>query len=190
MDKSEESYAFTTCVIPLDALIDCYKADPKMTHQKWVLWACECADRVLDIYQAYAPNDARPAQTIVAARRWIADPTPENADAADAAAYATADAADAARATYAADAAAYATADAADAARTARTAYAARAAYAAAHAAYAAAYAAHAARTAYAAHAAHAIYAAYAADAAARAAADPQAESLWQTIKLMEIYHA
>jgi len=191
MDKSEESYAFTTCAIPLDALIDCYKADPKMTHQKWVLWACECADRALDIYQAYAPNDARPAQTIVAARRWVADLTPENADAADAAAYSTAAVADAAAdaayaAAYAAAnaaRAAYATADAAAHAAYA-AANAARAAYAAAHAAYAAAYAA---RTAYATHAAHAIYAA---DAAARAAADPQAESLWQTVKLMEIYHA
>ena len=110
--------------IPLDAVIECAKSIP-IPAQSWALWAADCAERVLPIFEAKYPNDNRPRLAIEAARGVDGDA------AYAAAAYAAAYAAYAA----AADAAARAAADAADAA-----AYAAYAAYAAdaAYAAYAA----------------------------------------------------
>ena len=156
--------------IDTNALIECYGKDPRMTPQKWVEWACDCAERVLPLFQAYRPDNVHPAQALAVTRRWIANPTKENARAAADAARAAAYAADTAYAADAADAAA-----AADTARAAAdaTAYAAYAAYAAADTAYAAYAAADAARAAY---------------AAARAA--DAAERLWQAVRLMEVYHA
>ena len=124
--------------IPQEAVIECYKSNPDMTPQKWVIWACDCAERALPVFEARYPDDARPRQALDAARAWVTNPTKANRQA-------TYDAA------YAADAAAYAAHAAADAA---------------AHAAHAAA---------------DAAYAAYAARAT---------ENLWQTVRLMEIYHA
>ena len=94
------------------------------------------AEQVLDIYEEKYPQDKRPRQAILAAKRYSKSPTKKNADAAAHAAYA------ATRAAYAADAA-----DAADAAYAA--AGAADAAYAAARAADAATCATAAARVAY-----------------------------------------
>jgi hypothetical protein len=171
----------TTAAIPLQPIIDTYEADPAMTPQKWVQWACDCAERVLGEWETRYPDDTRPSQAIAASRRWVANPTKTNAYAA---ARAAADAADAADAAYAAADAAYVAANAAYAA-----AYAANAAYvaayAAAHAAHAAAYAARAAAYA-------AAYAAYAAADAAHAATNAAyaAEEQWQAIHLMGIYHA
>jgi hypothetical protein len=188
--------------IPLDELVKCYKTDPKMTHQKWVLWACECAERVLEVYQNAFPNDHRPREAIAAARRWVADPTLENADAAYAAhataydAYATNAgayaAADTAYAAYAAADTAFAAADTAYAAANATRAasHAAYAAYAAAYAANTAADAAYAAAYAAARASLAAARASLATACASLAATDPEAESLWQAVKLMEIYHA
>ena len=147
-------------VVELGTLLDCYRDDPVMTHQKWVQWAADCAERALPLFEARHPNDARPRQALDAARAWVAHPTVETRNAAYAAAAAAA---------YAA--AAYAAADAAT-----------NAADAATNAAYAAAYAA-ADAAAYAADAA-----AYAAYGAAYAAADA-AEKQWQAIRLMAIYH-
>ena len=120
---------------PLGDIVAQYTEDPRMTRTKWVLWACDCAERVLPVFETKYPDDVRPRRALEAARAWLAEPTEanrENADAAAYAAYATACAAYAAYATacaayaaayatacaaYAADAAAYATACAADAAR-------------------------------------------------------------------------
>jgi hypothetical protein len=108
-----------------------------------VALAIYCAKKVIGIYEAKYPGDNRPRNAIDAAKKWLAEQTKENENAADAAAYAAACAA----------CAAYAAADAADAADAACAAAcaAARAAYAAAcaaaRAACAAAYAA--ARAAY-----------------------------------------
>ena len=103
-----------------------------------VEFACDCAERVLSVFEAQRPRDDRPRKAIAAARGWLAcadtKDAPHAADAAyaaaDAAAYAAAHdahAADAAHAAHAAHAAAYAAAHAAHAADAA--------AYAAAHAA-------------------------------------------------------
>jgi hypothetical protein len=94
-----------------------------------VTWGCDCAERVLPVWDAKYPNDRRPHDAVAAARNWVGNPCEETRQAvAYAAARAAADAACAA-----ADAAAYTAADAADAA-----AYAACATYDAARAAYAA----------------------------------------------------
>jgi hypothetical protein len=141
--------------IPLEAVIECAKSIP-IPHRSWALWAADCAERALSIFESKYPDDNRPRLAIEAARGGgaanAADAATYAADAANAAANAAnaANAADAA--TYAADAATYA-------------AYAANAA----NAADAAAYAADAA--------------AYAADAAARAAYN--SETTWQAIRLM-----
>jgi len=84
------------------------------------------AEQVLPIFEKKYPEDDRPRKAIEAAKLFLANDTPENrkaADAAYAAAYAAADAADAAYAAAAAAdaaAAAYAAAAAADAAYAAR----------------------------------------------------------------------
>ena len=126
----------TKPLIDIDTLVECYSKDPKMTPHKWVQWACDCAERTLPLYEASYPNDTRPRDALAASRRWLDNPTPENATAAASAAVsAAADTAAYARgAAYAsraaAYAAAYAAADAADAA-----AYAAAAVRATAYAA-------------------------------------------------------
>jgi hypothetical protein len=108
-----------------------------------VTWACDCAERVLPVWEVKYPEDRCPHDAIAAARNWAANPCEETQQAADDAAanaaYAAsaADAADAAYAAYAAADAARAAADAADAAADA---------YAASRAARAAAYAAAAER--------------------------------------------
>jgi hypothetical protein len=84
-----------------------------------VQWACDCAERVLSIWETKYPDDSRPRDAINAARAWLANPCGETRQAAyaayvaygiRAAARAAAYAADAARAAaYAAERAAYAT---------------------------------------------------------------------------------
>jgi hypothetical protein len=102
-----------------------------------VKFACDCASRVLGIYEKKYPDDKRPRAAIDAATRWLAEPTEESrAAAAHAAAHAAFAAYAAAYAAYAAAYAAYAAYAADDAAHAA--AYAAYAAYAAAYAADAA----------------------------------------------------
>jgi hypothetical protein len=120
------------------------------------LFAADCAERVLGLYEKQYPNDDRPRKAIQAARDFANG-------------LITKDAADAYAATAAA--AAYA-ATAAAAANAANAAYAAaaRAAYAAANAAYAAA--------------SDAAYAAYAAARAAYAAANAADEKTWQIERL------
>ncbi|QNQ10614.1 putative immunity protein [Sphingomonas alpina] len=39
-------------------------------HRKLALWAADCAERVLDLFEAQHPDDARPRQAIQAARQW------------------------------------------------------------------------------------------------------------------------
>lgn len=150
-----------------------------------VVWAADCAERVLPVFEGRYPNDKRPRAAIEATRRCIDDPSADNRQS-TAAAYAAARsaanfAADAANRAYAADAAARAYA--ADAA--ARAADAAADAYAAAAAErddFAADAADDAAVDAYAARA----YAA-APRAAADAAADLQTEHQWQRVRLIEL---
>ncbi len=36
-----------------------------------VIWACDCADRVLPHFETARPNDKRPRQAIEAARTWV-----------------------------------------------------------------------------------------------------------------------
>jgi hypothetical protein len=80
-----------------------------MTHHKWVQWACDCVERVLPVYDACLANvphvgvltEARiwlfgptqeeakrvnwvhPAKALAAVKRWLADPNPDNAEAAE-----------------------------------------------------------------------------------------------------------
>ena len=98
-----------------------------MTHDQQIKYAVFAAEQVINIYEEKYPDDKRPREAIEAAKKYLADKTEENRQAA----YAAADAA--------ADAAAHAAAHAAHAA--AHAAHAANAANAA-YAAYAAAYAA------------------------------------------------
>ncbi len=107
-----------------------------MTHKQQVTYAAFAAKQVLALFEEKYPNDKRPREAIEAALRFAEHPTPENRDAAYAAACAAANA-------YAANAAANAAYAAAYAAANAYAAYAA-----AANAAYAAAYAANAAANA------------------------------------------
>jgi hypothetical protein len=149
------------------------------------LFAADCAEHVLGIYEKQYPKDERPRKAIQAARDFANGLIDANAAkaakaAAKAARYAAHDAAANAvyAAAYAANAAAYA----------ANANAAAYAAYAAAAYANAAAYAANANAAAYAAYAA-AAYAAAAAryavyDAAAAYDADYNAETQWQANRL------
>jgi hypothetical protein len=142
-----------------------------LTHQTAVLWAAECAKRVLKIYEDKYPDDTRPREAIAAAVRWAKNPTEQNRDAAS-------------FASRAADAAYHAASSAASSVYA--YAYAAYAAYAAYHAAASASYAAadaayHASRAAYAAFRA-ASYAAYAAYTEARTA-----ERTWQSNRLIAL---
>ena len=131
----------TEPLIDIDTLVECYSKDPKMTPHKWVQWACDCAERALPLYETSCPNDTRPRDALAASRRWLDNPTPENARAAARAAAYAAYAADATPDADTADAAADVAARAADATPDAAAAYAAAraAAYAAAYAADAAA---------------------------------------------------
>ena len=98
--------------------------------RKITSFACDCAERVLGVFEGDHPDDMRPRAAIEAARAWVLDPSAINkkaAEAARAAAYAAAShisyaaasaaasAADAYAATYAAAAASAATAADADA---------------------------------------------------------------------------
>jgi hypothetical protein len=141
-----------------------------------VVWAADCAERVLPVFEGRYPNDKRPRAAIEATRRCIDDPSADNRQS-TAAAYAAARsaanfAADAAARAYAADAAARA----ADAAADAYAAAAAERDDFAADAADDAAVDAYAARA----------YAA-APRAAADAAADLQTEHQWQRVRLIEL---
>ena len=123
-----------------------------------VAWSCDCAERVLPIWERRYPNDRRPHEAIRVARAWIrGEATILEVRAAAAAAYA------AAAAAYAAADDAYAAADA--------SAYAAYAAATTAYATTAAAYAAYGDADADAAYATDSVSAAYAAYAAADASA-------------------
>ena len=125
-----------------------------------LLFAADCAEHVLHIYEAKYPNDNRPRAAIDMLRRYMAG----NADGSELRAAADAAYVAAYFAAYAAYAAALAAADAADAAaHSAADAAAHSAALAAADAAYAAAYF------------------------AAHAAADA-AEKLWQSNRYKEIF--
>ena len=88
----------------------------KITKPQAIEIAIECAARVLAIYEKRNPKDKRPRAAIDAARKWLADPSEENRNAAADAAYAAADAAHAAANAAYAVYAAYAAADAAHAA--------------------------------------------------------------------------
>ena len=68
-----------------------------------VRFACQCAERVLPIFESKCPDDKRPRRAIEAALKWLNDPSEASRNAANAAA-----AAAAAANAYAADAAAYA----------------------------------------------------------------------------------
>jgi len=41
-------------------------------HQELALWAADCAERVLALFEAECPDDQRPRQAIEAARLWQA----------------------------------------------------------------------------------------------------------------------
>jgi len=105
------------------------------TKPQAVEYACLCAEGVLHLFEQDHPQDDRPRKAIEAARRWLAEPTEANRQAADAAA----DAASAAAAYFAASAdyasaAYFAAAASADAASAAAFAANATATYAAANA--------------------------------------------------------
>jgi len=115
-----------------------------MQRVEWAVWS---AEQVINIFEEMHPDDDRPRKAIVAAKRYLKNPSDANAaNAANAADYANAAAADAAaadaatNATNAAPNAAYAAANAANAANAAAYANApsANAANAAANAVYAA----------------------------------------------------
>ena len=93
----------------------------KMDKANCVKYAIYEAEKVLHIYEEKYPNDDRPKQAILAARRYLKIPSEKNRVAAARAADASA------------DAAAYFAADAADAARAAAHAAARAAAHAAVH---------------------------------------------------------
>lgn len=42
-------------------------------HRALALWAADCAERVLPVFEAAHPNDRRPRDAISAARRWAKD---------------------------------------------------------------------------------------------------------------------
>lgn len=42
------------------------------THHLLALWAADCAERVLPLFQSARPDDPRPAEAIATARRWAA----------------------------------------------------------------------------------------------------------------------
>jgi len=42
----------------------------KQRHKTLVLWAIDCSDRILDIFETYYPQDMRPRNAIEAARSW------------------------------------------------------------------------------------------------------------------------
>jgi len=113
-----------------------------MNHDNKIRYAIFAAEQVLSIYEKQHPDDAHPRKAIEAAKKYLADKSEKNKNAANAAANAAYAAAYAANtAAYAAYAAAYAANTAAYAANTAaNAAYAAAnaAAYAANTAAYAA----------------------------------------------------
>lgn len=39
-------------------------------HHEFALWAAECAERVLALFEAESPDDSRPREAVEAARRW------------------------------------------------------------------------------------------------------------------------
>ncbi|MGH6614368.1 putative immunity protein [Sphingomonas sp.] len=39
-------------------------------HRQLALWAADCAERVLDLFETLHPDDARPRQAVQAARQW------------------------------------------------------------------------------------------------------------------------
>ena len=141
-----------------------------------LLWACDCADRVLPIYEMHYPNDLRVRQCIITTRAFAnGTATLEDLAAAGDAAW------DAARATAG---------DAAGDAAWAAARAAARAARAAARAARAAARAARDAAWAAAGDAARAAWAAGAAAGADVWAAWDAAEEQWQIGRLREYLEA
>ena len=40
-------------------------------HHLLSLWAADCAEHVLHLFEAIRPNDSRPRQAIEAARAWV-----------------------------------------------------------------------------------------------------------------------
>ena len=40
------------------------------THHALAMWAADCAEHVLDLFEQQRPGDTRPAEAITAARRW------------------------------------------------------------------------------------------------------------------------
>lgn len=42
-------------------------------HRALALWAADCAERVLPLFEALHPNDRRPREAVSAARRWAKD---------------------------------------------------------------------------------------------------------------------
>ena len=111
-----------------------------------VMFAVECAERVLHIFEREFPADDRPRKALEATRNWLADPDDDNkrnaAEAAAKAAKAAAKAVDAAKVAKAAWAAAWAVEWAADAAAWAAAKAADAAAWTASWAAWAAGWAA------------------------------------------------
>ncbi|CAM3952343.1 putative immunity protein [Janibacter anophelis] len=45
-------------------------------HQLLALWAAECADHVLPLFEAERPDDPRPLEAVAAARSWARDEMP------------------------------------------------------------------------------------------------------------------
>jgi hypothetical protein len=45
-------------------------------HHRLALWAAECAERVLPLFEAVRPDDHRPREAIEAARAWTRDELP------------------------------------------------------------------------------------------------------------------
>ena len=136
----------------VEKLINATNTPNKLNWANWLLsrmlsrkdkirYAIFAAEQVIEIFEKKYPDDKRPRNAIMAAKKYLKNPSLKNKNAANAAAHA----AYAAYAAYAAahaayDAAAYAAYAAASASASASTAYAA--ADAAADAAYAASYAA------------------------------------------------
>ena len=52
------------CMQPIRALIE------KQNHRTLVLWAMDCAERILSIFESRYPHDERPRQALEAANAW------------------------------------------------------------------------------------------------------------------------
>lgn len=56
--------ADSECIQPLRLLAE------RQTHKTLILWAADCGERFVDIYEKYFPDDKRPREALRAAAAW------------------------------------------------------------------------------------------------------------------------